>query len=163
MRQKISMKTLGIKKTPMITTTERVRGASTTRGRRFKKGITRFLASLFRINETLPMSKKMTDGEIARQVRVEYRGIDDELVKKFSTSNPDLKKMIYKYRSEYNSGRLVVADGKPKRSDISFCYNEDGLAVNPRYLNLPVMTEEQKEEYRDKYVPRKQEQIVRKK
>ena len=131
---------LEIKSTPML----RKKGgpSSNLSGKRFGLGLTKFLKNLFVINELAPRSKKMTDAEIARQVRAEFAGYP-AVVEKFSTDNPDLAQQMSRYRSEYNRGRLVMSEAPPKRSEISFQYDMAGNAINPKYKEpKPLSTEE---------------------
>jgi hypothetical protein len=142
----ISAKSLKIRKTPMprnVIKKSRV-------GKKFGKPFTHFLASLFKINETLSRSNKMTDGEIARQIKEEFDHIP-EIKNKFSNRNPDLTYMMSKYRSEYNRGRLVPSKAPPEDKYVSFCYNDDGDAVNPRFITPKILTEEEKTKIRAKF------------
>lgn len=109
--------------------------ASSREGRKFRMVFSRFVQNLFRLNCTFPPSKKMTDGEIARQIYEEYMH-HTKLKARFASSNPRISIEISKLRSHYNRGRLIPSEGPPKPEETSFAYNERGEAVNPRY-NTP--------------------------
>lgn len=117
---------------------------------------TRFVENLFVINCTNPPSKKMTDGEIARQIRLEYKHVD-KFVERFSEDNPFLSTAVAKLRSEYNRGKLVPTAGPPRKEFTSFAYDEQGRAVNPRYAIPKPLTPEQMKKMRDQTEQRRME------
>jgi len=139
---------LKIKNTPMFE--RKIRKIK--RGKKWKMGFSQFLASLFRINEVNPRSKKMTDAEIARQVREEYSELKD-ISKRFASDNPELSRLISKYRSEYNRGRLITSSPPPEPKFVSFAYNNNGNAVNARYVPPMELTELEKRAVRARYKP----------
>lgn len=112
-------------------------------GKKFKMGIYDFVAHLFKLNETsLPKSRKMTDSEIIRQIKKEYPGL----------SGYETTKKIRKCRSEFNCGKFPPSAGPPPRELISFCYNEDGEAVNTRYNPPRPLSKSDMDKVRDHYV-----------
>ena len=130
-RRQLSAKDIKVKKTAM----PRRLVSHSREGRKHRMVFSRFVQNLFRLNCTLPPSKKMTDGEIARQVYLEYSH-HEVLAKRFSDKNPRLSIVISKSRSEYNRGKLIPSEGPPKPEETSFAYNERGEAVNSRF-NIP--------------------------
>jgi hypothetical protein len=147
-KKKMTLDSLKPKKQPML----RRAAAKHTNGKRYGLGVTRFIANLFRLNEKAPKHKKMTDAEIARQIRIEYPQ-NETIQKTYAEDRPDLSSQIAFQRSQYNRGRLVVSDGPPRRSEVSFCYNENGDAVNTRYANPRILTESDKEDRRNQLQP----------
>lgn len=106
-------------------------------GKNFNMGLRNYIAKLLEINETLPRSRKMTDSEILRQIRMEFSHLE-HWKHKLSELSPS---WVTKLRSEYNRGRLTCK-GVPKTR--SFAYDLDGDAINPRTTNLQKFSFEQK-------------------
>lgn len=146
--KKFDANKLKIRKTPMIRRSlKRVKV-----GKNFKLGFTNFISKLFQINEVNPRSKKMTDAEIARQIRAEYSH-DPKILARFDPNRDDLSLIVSTYRSEFNRGRLVQSSPPPKPEMVSFQYDENGDAVNPRFMIPRPYSEEEKRKIRDKYEP----------
>lgn len=143
-KRQLSSEDLKIKKTPMPDR----KISKSNKGAKFRMVFTRFVENLFVLNCTLPPSKKMTDGEIARQIRIEYRRVE-KIYQRFDPDNPLLSTVVAKLRSEYNRGKLVPSIGPPNRDLYSFAYNEQGVAVNPRYAVPKPLTPEEKTRFKD--------------
>ena len=119
---------LSLRKTPEIDK----KRTSAKKGKKFRLPLSRFMHQLFDLNCTLPPSKKMTDGEIVRQIQLEYSHVDSYM-RRFSMDNPDVTTEIATYRSNYNTGKLIPSLGPPDPEKTSFAYNIKGLPVNQRY------------------------------
>ena len=146
MAKKKSIANIKIKKTPML----RLSRKPVRVGNNFGMGFSAFLVALFELNENKARSQKMTDAEIARQVRKEFTK-QAKISKRFSTRNPNLGSIVQKHRSEYNRGVLTASIPPPTRDMLSFQYDDNGDAINPRHIPYKVLTEKQKEEKREKY------------
>ena len=146
-KRKLTAADIKVKKTPMPKRTI----SNSKIGRVHRMVLSRFLQNLFILNCTFPPSKKMTDGEIARQVRQEYKHLENgKIAERFSEDNIELSTVISKYRSEYNRGKLIPSVGPPMPEKTSFAYNEKGEPVNTRF-NIPKpLTPDEVQEQREK-------------
>ena len=111
-------------------------------GKRTKLGIQEFLANVFEANELLPRSKKLTNAALESMLLEEFAH-HAPLVKKVKEGRDHI---INYYRHRYNLGLLT---GKSPPT-ISFRYNENGLAIEPRY-GKRILTSEKRAEIIDKY------------
>jgi len=136
---KLKASDIKVKSTPMLDR----KIARSKIGKKFKMVHTRFFRQLMILNCTNPPSKKMTDAEIARQIRMEYSRIPD-IVDKFSEEkNPQLSRTIAVMRSNYNRGTLIPSLGPPEAKYTSFPYNLKGQPVNPRHNTPQPLTPKQ--------------------
>ena len=143
----LTVSSLKIEKTPSLIYTKYRRKNV---GKKFKLNYCEFVYQLFSMNSTqLPRSRKMTDGEIARQILVEFGHIE-KFRERFQ--NPD-RLTIHLLRNDYNYGRLLRKKGPPKVK--CFCFDEEGDPVNPRYAYPRKLTkeemDEQQKEHEEKY------------
>jgi len=144
----LSVKDINVKKTPNPAKGKR----SSKLGRRHELPYTHFVYNLFRINELNTKSDKMTDAEIVRQIRLEYPA--KEFDERFSTPEK-ASVQISRMRSFYNAGTLVTRFGSPEKHLVSFYYDEEGFACNPRFWSPKRYTNEQIEKLREKYSSKK--------
>lgn len=143
----MNLNTLKVEKTPSLEWSKYRRKNV---GKKFKLNFSEFVYNLFYLNSTqLPRSRKMTDGEIARQILTEFGHIEKH---KEKFSNPD-RLTIHLLRNDYNYGRLLRKKGPPKVK--CFCFDDDGDAINPRYAFPKKLTkdeiDEQQKEHEAKY------------
>lgn len=124
------------------------------RGKTHNMNYTRFVQQLFELNCTFPPSKKMTDGEIARQLYVEYKHYET-FEQRFSKKNPDLALVIAKLRSEYNRGVLIPRLGPPDSKLTSFSYDIQGRPINPKFIQLTPMSPDEIEAAKKKVAARR--------
>tara|TARA_Y100000401_G_scaffold30623_1_gene22394 strand:+ start:31290 stop:31775 length:486 start_codon:yes stop_codon:yes gene_type:complete len=113
-----------------------------THGKKTGLGIMAFWKTLFEGNEILPKSKKMTNAEIERQVRLEFPH-EKTLLENLDTG----RQSVNYYRHLYNKGRMTKGD-TPEY--ISFRYDGDGKVVNTRTGNR-LLSEEEIDAYIEKY------------
>ena len=113
-----------------------------THGKKTGLGIMAFWKTLFEGNELLPVSKKMTNAEIERQVRLEFPH-EKVLLENLDTG----RQSVNYYRHLFNKGRMTK--GVTPES-ISFRYNDKGQIVSTR-SGKNVLTGFEKDEYRTKY------------
>ena len=97
--------------------------------------------TLFEGNELLPVSKKMTNAEIERQVRLEFPH-EKVLLENLDTG----RQSVNYYRHLFNKGRMTK---KVTPESISFRYNDKGQIVSTRSGRL--FLEFEKSEYMAKY------------
>lgn len=109
---------LGIRTTP-----DRPKPLRRSTGVRTKLSIGEFWTMLFKGNERLGRSKRMTDTEILRQFTLEFP--DRQVTHRLKTS----KETVNTYRGLYNRGHM--SRGKPPRLQ-SYRYNEFGEIVSGR-------------------------------
>jgi hypothetical protein len=146
----MSVATIKVEKTPSIVADKYRRKEV---GKKFKLNFSEFVYQLFFLNSTqLPRSKKMTDGEIARQILIEFSHIKK---RQEQFTNPD-RLTIHLLRNDYNYGRLLRKKGPPKVK--CFCFDEDGDPINPRYaypvkLAKEEINDQQKEHETKYYIP----------
>ena len=95
-----------------------------THGKISGMGIMAFWATLFEGNETLSKSKKMTNAEIERQIRLEFPH-EETLMENLDSG----RQSVNYYRHLYNRGRMNK-DVPP--TQISYRYNEEGFIVDTR-------------------------------
>tara|TARA_R100001163_G_C5068474_1_gene208860 strand:+ start:5768 stop:6253 length:486 start_codon:yes stop_codon:yes gene_type:complete len=113
-----------------------------THGKKTGLGIMAFWKTLFEGNEILPKSKKMTNAEIERQVRLEFPH-EKTLLENLDTG----RQSVNYYRHLYNKGRMTKGDAP---EHISFRYDGDGKIVNTRTGNR-LLSEEEIDAYIEKY------------
>ena len=113
-----------------------------THGKKTGLGIMAFWRTLFEGNELLPVSKKMTNAEIERQVRLEFPH-EKVLLENLDTG----RQSVNYYRHLYNKGRMTK--GSPPDM-ISFRYNDEGKIVSTR-AGKNILTAEEQEAYKLKY------------
>jgi hypothetical protein len=120
-------------------------------GKTFGLGLTKFVAKLFALNEQASRMRKMTDGEICRQICNEYREYK-QVVDCYRKDNPKALTKIAWYRSQYNRGVLERATPPPKRLEVSFQYDMNGNKINPRKKSgEEIMGEQEVNDVRDRY------------
>lgn len=115
-----------------------------TSGKKTGLGIMTFWATLFECNERLPRTRKMTNAEIERQVRVEFSH-EETLMENLESG----RQTVNYYRNLYNKGKLT----KPRLvapSHISFRYNTDGKIVDTR-TGKRILSEEERNEILGRY------------
>lgn len=115
-----------------------------TEGKKSGLGIMAFWAALFRGNEMLSKSKKMTNAEIERQVRLEFPH-EQTLMDNLDSG----RQTVNYYRHLYNVGKLTKPKGEPPEH-VSFRYNTDGIPVDTRTGKRP-LSEEQWESLWSRY------------
>ena len=128
-KKRLNLKKIRPKKTPPL----KRQTADKKVGRRHKLNYCSFVFELFRINALAAKKDKMTDGEIRRQILEEF-GHLKEYKERFEDEGKSIT-VISRLRSDYNRGRLVVAEPPPKASEVSFSYDSDGDAVNVKFTN----------------------------
>lgn len=129
-----------------IPDTNHRRRKAVTCGKRTKMGIQQFLATIFEMNELNPRSKKLTNAAIQKLLLDEFPNRPN-LHRNFDAG----KTSINYYRHLYNSGRLT----NRMPANISFRYNEVGIAVEPRHGKRPLTVPEKQqtiERYRKNYL-----------
>ena len=140
---KLSLKNLKTRKTPMLSSNNRGGEKSGKSG----LGFTLFMYNLFKINETIKSKYKMSDKELADKICEEFKE-HPRIVERFSGKG--LSRKIALYRSQYNRGTLCRAHKEPPAKNlISFRYI-DGKKVNAK-TNKP-LTEEEANEVRERYL-----------
>lgn len=146
----LNVSTLQVEKTPSLLMDKYRRKQV---GKKFRLNFSEFVYQLFYLNSTqLPRSKKMTDGEIARQILVEF-GHVQKYREKFENPN---RLTIHLLRNDYNYGRLLRKKGPPKVKCFSF--DDDGDPINPRYafprkLTKEEINDEQRKHETKYYIP----------
>jgi|TARA_R110000824_G_scaffold110495_5_gene258536 hypothetical protein len=119
-----------------------------THGKKTGLGIMAFWKTLFEGNEILPVSKKMTNAEIERQVRLEFPH-EKVLMENLDTG----RQSVNYYRHLYNKGRMtkgaIPGDQGSGTHSLSFRYNSKGKQVSTR--SGKTLTAESKREYEQKY------------
>ena len=115
-----------------------------TSGKKTGLGIMTFWATIFEGNELLPRTKKMTNAEIERQVRLEFPH-EETLMENLDSG----KQTVNYYRHLYNVGKLTKPRGTPP-NHISFRYNEAGQVVDTR-TGKRVLTKEEHNELLERY------------
>lgn len=145
--KKLDASTIKVQQTPMLIRKDTHKKI----GKQYQMSLTGFIAKLFRINEQLPRDKKMSDAEIARQIRVEYSH-DDKTKERFSEANPHLSKVIAKLRSEYNRGKLTPSIEPPTLKYVSFSYDLDGDPVNTRFAIPKKLSTKEVKARRERYI-----------
>jgi len=113
-----------------------------THGKKTGLGIMAFWKTLFQGNELLPISKKMTNAEIERQVRLEFPH-EKVLLENLDTG----RQSVNYYRHLYNKGRMTKGFSP---DTISFRYNDGGKIVATR-AGKYILTSEDQEVYKRKY------------
>lgn len=92
-------------------------------GNKFKMGVNQFVYHLLVVNEKFPVTKKMTDAEISRQVCEEFSRYKDTVRYWGKSSN------VHTYRLRFMRGQLGPSKGTPPEV-ISFRYNNKGQRVH---------------------------------
>jgi len=106
-----------------------------------------FWATLFEGNELLTRTKKMTNAEIERQVRLEFPH-EPTLMENLDSG----RQTVNYYRHLYNVGKLTKPRLTPP-NHISFRYNETGQVVDTR-TGKRVLTKEEHNELLERYQQR---------
>lgn len=129
---------LGVQRTAMK---RQRRGPAQPMGKRSNLPFNEFLYRLFIANEKFPKSKKMTDQEIERQVKLEFPH--------FKQVNEKVKKHgIPFFRNEFNRGKLNTKAAPPWF--ISTPYDDNGNKINPSRFTS-IMSKADVKKHEDKY------------
>lgn len=141
----LNEKNLKIEKTPLPK--RRYIRKPVTPGRIFGLGINKTLEKLFRMNERIDKRKRMTDAEIARQMKSEFGQYQNQ--RKVWSGNAGVS-AVRKRRSEYNRGVWPGCE-PPTKEYVSFSYDEEGNPLRTKNVTSRVMTQKEVTEIRNHY------------